>query len=134
MVRSRTIPATWVPAYWTSPADNASARHPEVVDTTGAGNCFLGGFAMGLLETGDPIVAASYGAVSSSFVVQQLGLPRLERCRGDEAGVKGDEEVAVGEEQWNGARVRDRLEVHLRNATRGVWEDLGLGVWRQDRG
>jgi sugar/nucleoside kinase (ribokinase family) len=84
---------TWVPAYRTNtapedksiddsvpePAQSSTTptRHPSVVDTTGAGNAFLGGFAIGLWRTGDPIRAACYGAVSSSFVVQQIGLPKL---------------------------------------------------------
>ena len=33
---------------------------------------------MSLLETGDPVKTAHYGAVAASFVVQQLGLPKLE--------------------------------------------------------
>ncbi|KPI45541.1 uncharacterized protein AB675_763 [Cyphellophora attinorum] len=97
----REEPATWVPAYWTntergiastddddddndtnqieshSTMSTTPTRHPSVVDTTGAGNAFLGGFAIGLWRTGDPMRAACYGAVSSSFVVQQIGLPKL---------------------------------------------------------
>jgi ribokinase len=45
----------------------------QVVDTTGAGDSFGGGFMVGLAETGDPIKAACYGAVSSSFVIEGFG-------------------------------------------------------------
>jgi sugar/nucleoside kinase (ribokinase family) len=44
-----------------------------VVDVTGAGDAFCGGFMVGMAETGDPLRAAHYGAVSSSFVLQGFG-------------------------------------------------------------
>ncbi|KAI9318509.1 Ribokinase-like protein [Dichotomocladium elegans] len=64
----------WVPAYW--------ARDPaRVVDVTGAGNAFCGGLCVGLEETGyDPYLGSYYGAVSASFAVEQVGLPR---CNAD---------------------------------------------------
>lgn len=49
-----------VPAY---PAD--------VVDPTGAGDSYCGGFLAGLNETGDLVRAAAYGTVAASFVVEQ---------------------------------------------------------------
>ena len=42
-------------------------------DPTGAGDSFCGGFAVGLMETGDLVEAARYGAVSSSFIVEHFG-------------------------------------------------------------
>lgn len=42
-------------------------------DPTGAGDSFCGGFLVGLNETGDPVQAALYGTVSSSFVVEGFG-------------------------------------------------------------
>lgn len=65
----------------------------EVVDPVGAGNAYCGGFLVGWVEMGDLITAGLYGAVSASFLVQQVGLPpfhpglakeaelRLERLR-----------------------------------------------------
>lgn len=51
---------TWhVPAY---PA--------RIVDVTGAGDAFCGGFLVGLHETGNPVVAAALGTVSASFIVE----------------------------------------------------------------
>ncbi|ETN38591.1 uncharacterized protein HMPREF1541_06628 [Cyphellophora europaea CBS 101466] len=79
LILSHDVPATWVPAYWTisSPSSPlmskthapAATRHSQVIDTTGAGNCFLGGYAIGFVTTGDPIQAAHFGSVASSFVV-----------------------------------------------------------------
>ncbi|RME48467.1 MAG: carbohydrate kinase family protein [Caldilineae bacterium] len=45
----------------------------RVVDPTGAGDAFCGGFAVGLARTGDPFRAACYGTVSASFVIQDFG-------------------------------------------------------------
>ena len=53
---------THIPAY---PAD--------VVDTTGAGDTFCGGFMVGLLSTGDPVRAAQFGTVSASFAIEDYG-------------------------------------------------------------
>jgi hypothetical protein len=44
-----------------------------VIDPTGAGDSFCGGFAVGLTDTGDPIRAAQYGTVSASWVIQGYG-------------------------------------------------------------
>ena len=65
-----------------------------VVDVTGTGDASCGGFMVDWDETGDPALAACYGAVSSSFVLQGFGAlyatqfsradaqPRLEEMRG----------------------------------------------------
>jgi sugar/nucleoside kinase (ribokinase family) len=45
----------------------------QVVDVTGAGDAFGGGFLVGLSETADPVTAACYGAVSASFVIEGFG-------------------------------------------------------------
>lgn len=42
----------------------------DVVDTTGAGDAFCGGFLVGLLQTGNAVDAAMHGAVSASFIVE----------------------------------------------------------------
>lgn len=56
----------------------------EVVDVTGAGDSFCGGFMAGYQETGDPVLAACYGAVSASFVLQGFGaLYGTRFCRTD---------------------------------------------------
>ena len=65
----------------------------QITDVTGAGDSFCGGFMVGYQETGDPVLAACYGAASASFVLQGFGalyatrfgrsdaLPRLARAR-----------------------------------------------------
>ncbi|MEO1103868.1 MAG: PfkB family carbohydrate kinase, partial [Pseudomonadota bacterium] len=43
------------------------------LDPTGAGDSFCGGFLAGLVETGDPVEAARFGAVAASAVVRHFG-------------------------------------------------------------
>lgn len=45
----------------------------RVVDVTGAGDAYCGGFLVGLAQTGDPLEAALRGCVSASLVVEGLG-------------------------------------------------------------
>jgi ribokinase len=45
-----------------------------VVDPTGAGDAFCGGFLVGWAETGDAVQAALYGTVSASFVIEGFGV------------------------------------------------------------
>ncbi|KAI9257274.1 Ribokinase-like protein [Phascolomyces articulosus] len=62
----------WVPAYW------EEHQSDKVKDVTGAGNAFCGGLCIGwVASNGDPVMAARYGAVSASYVVEQVGLPTL---------------------------------------------------------
>ncbi|KAF3209598.1 hypothetical protein TWF106_010952 [Orbilia oligospora] len=82
----------WLPTYY-------EVGNEKVVDTTGAGNSFLGGFAIGLVETGDVIEAAKYGTVAASFVIEQMGVANITRD-------------ADGTESWNGEDVRSRLAVY----------------------
>lgn len=41
----------------------------RVVDPTGAGDAFCGAFLVGLVATGDPVIAAMYGTVAGSLAV-----------------------------------------------------------------
>jgi sugar/nucleoside kinase (ribokinase family) len=43
------------------------------VDPTGAGDAWCGGFLAGLVETGDPIHAAHFGAVAAARIVSHFG-------------------------------------------------------------
>jgi sugar/nucleoside kinase (ribokinase family) len=47
---------------------------PELVDQTGAGNTYCGGFLVGWVETGDLLTAACYGAVAASFALEGIGV------------------------------------------------------------
>ena len=61
---------------WDRAADAAvpvPTRTVEARDPTGAGDAFCGGFLAGLVETGDPVRAARFGAVSASRVVTRFG-------------------------------------------------------------
>lgn len=46
----------------------------EVVDPTGAGDAFCGGFLVGMARTRDARQAALYGAVSASFIIEDFGV------------------------------------------------------------
>jgi sugar/nucleoside kinase (ribokinase family) len=54
----------------------------NVIDPTGAGNAYCGGFLAGYVQTGDVLTAARFGAIAASFLVEQVGLPEInERLR-----------------------------------------------------
>jgi ribokinase len=46
---------------------------PRVIDVTGAGDAFCGGFMVGLARTADPILAAQMGLVSASLIIEGYG-------------------------------------------------------------
>ena len=55
-----------------------------VVDLTGAGDAFCGGFLVGWVETGDLLRAAAMGTVSASFAIEGVGpLPLFHVARGE---------------------------------------------------
>jgi sugar/nucleoside kinase (ribokinase family) len=57
----------------------------QIVDPTGAGNAFCGGFLVGWVQSGDIRLAGLYGAVAASFLVEQVGLPLAPASKGPEA-------------------------------------------------
>jgi sugar/nucleoside kinase (ribokinase family) len=60
---------------------------PKVVDQTGAGNAYCGGFLVGWIKTGDWRTAACYAGVAASFTLEVIGVPEapadLEQVRAD---------------------------------------------------
>lgn len=87
----------WMPAYHGS----SSAK---VIDPTGGGNTFLGGFGVGLLEENDYGMtrweyAAVWGSVAASFAIEQIGMPKI--------SWEGEKEL------WNGEAVKERVEKFL---------------------
>lgn len=84
----------WLPPFYQK--TSRTKPEPEIVDPTGAGNAFLGAYAIGYLRTGDPVQAASYGAVGASFALEQISVPQSNL---NEAG-----------ERWNGTTVLSRLQ------------------------
>lgn len=90
---------SWLPAYY-PPRDDVEAAtcSSKVIDTTGAGNAFLGAFTIGLLMSPDDIVfAACAGNVAASYVVEQVGVPTLSFTED-------------GTELWNGEDVSTRFQ------------------------
>ena len=83
----------WMPPYYRS--EEHGYAQGKVVDTTGAGNAFLGGLAVGYLETHDWFDACCFGSVAANFVLEQIGVPKIERV--------------LGSEYWNGENARARL-------------------------
>ena len=87
----------WLPAYHGE--DSA-----QVVDPTGGGNAFLGGFGarlarLDIKEKWSALVSSAiYGCVAASFAIEQVGMPELHR------------DESANEEKWNGVKVGDRLE------------------------
>jgi sugar/nucleoside kinase (ribokinase family) len=67
-VRGQLVYDTATRRKWHVPAYPAA-----VVDVTGAGDAYCGGFLVGLIESGDPLEAALRGCVSASLVIEGLG-------------------------------------------------------------
>ncbi|OQE44318.1 hypothetical protein PENCOP_c002G04113 [Penicillium coprophilum] len=94
-VQSSNLISKWLPPFHI--AETGIEQATKVVDPTGAGNAFLGGYSIGYLQTGGDIIqAAFYGAVAASFALEQVGMPKKMN--------EGDEE------SWNGASVLGRLQ------------------------
>lgn len=91
LVMSRGTPPTWLPSFYASDSD-------MVVDPTGAGNAFLGAFAIGWQETQSYVEAAKHGQIAASFTIEQAGLPAR--------FAHGDAEL------WNRCSVRERLAAY----------------------
>ncbi len=66
---------------WRIPAVSPAA----IVDVTGAGNAYCGGFLTGLGDGLDPFESALRATVSASFALEQFGLPRWGAAPPDEA-------------------------------------------------
>jgi len=80
----------WFPAFHNT--------RQKVVDPTGGGNAFCGGFCVGWIQSGDLVTAAMYGNIAASFVIEQYGLPKLEYIEDGE--------------MWNGDTVERRIQVY----------------------
>ncbi|KAL5001880.1 Ribokinase-like protein [Aspergillus recurvatus] len=98
LVCGRHIPPTWLPPFY-------RYGHDKVVDPTGAGNAFLGAFAIGYLQTGDAVEAACCGSIGASFALEQVGMPELAR----------DDGASASGELWNRQSVVGRLREYRRD-------------------
>ncbi|CAB4412759.1 unnamed protein product [Rhizophagus irregularis] len=110
-----------IPAYWTISRDGI--KNPHVIDVTGAGNAFCGGFMAGLLRSNNDVFeAALYGSVSASFTVEQLGAPRLEFDQnGNEIWNSGESpyERLHKLKQRVKEKIKERLKVKLKERIQG---------------
>ena len=96
---------TWFPAYYRPREDldkeKQKAWTSKIVDPTGAGNAFLGGFCVGILDVmpqgrTEFEQGAIYGSVAASFVIEQVGMPSMSHTED-------------GKELWNGEAVDERM-------------------------
>lgn len=62
----------------------------KVVDTTGAGDAYCGGFMAGFGETGDIIEAGIRGTASASFAIEEFGSLHLMKVNQKEASKRAD--------------------------------------------
>ena len=69
--------------FFTVPSISVATKDP-----TGAGDSFAGGFAVGWLETRDPLVACMYGTVSASFMVEEFGFLHMFSIRRKDADAR----------------------------------------------
>jgi sugar/nucleoside kinase (ribokinase family) len=96
-------PNKWFPAY--------HQEGQQVVDPTGGGNAFLGGFAITLASHAESstnsdrignaslVDAVCAGNVAASFAIEQVGMPKLGKD-------------SKGNETWNGVVAQDRMEMY----------------------
>jgi sugar/nucleoside kinase (ribokinase family) len=72
-----------------SPLDAPWLRVPafpiDVVDPTGAGDAFCGGYVAGMVRRAAPAECAAMGTVSASFVIEQVGVHGLLAATPDQA-------------------------------------------------
>lgn len=68
----------------------------RIIDQTGAGNAYCGGFLVGWHRTGDLLDASCYGAVSASFALEYIGPIKI----GDHAATQRDKRYT-----WLRARI-----------------------------
>ena len=92
---SRTYPARRFPPFH-------SGASPKVVDATGAGNCFLGGFTATYGESRDLTEAMISGSVAASYAVEQIGPPKVA--------------IVDGAERWNDEEYVSRVHAYQRRS------------------
>jgi ribokinase len=71
----------------------------SVADVTGAGDAFCGGFMAGYMETGNPVIAAAYGSVSASFIVESWAALRPQHHTQELAKIRLDQVIRLLPEQ-----------------------------------
>ncbi|ODQ65852.1 Ribokinase-like protein [Nadsonia fulvescens var. elongata DSM 6958] len=85
----------WYPAY-----HSKITTSDKIVDPTGCGNAFMGGFAIGYMtgvNGADAHLGAIYGNIAAGLIIEQIGMPKLQ------LGGAGSHEL------WNGETIDERL-------------------------
>ncbi|EDO16406.1 hypothetical protein Kpol_1030p14 [Vanderwaltozyma polyspora DSM 70294] len=80
------------PAYHCNTSD-------RVIDPTGGGNSFLGGFAIGYVLTNDIHIASICGNVAAGCIIEELGIPKYD----------------INSDKWNGLTFYERLEIYIKS-------------------
>ncbi|KAM7186949.1 Ribokinase-like protein [Naviculisporaceae sp. PSN 640] len=111
LVLSRDHAVRWFPAYHGTVSTNSAMK---VMDTTGAGNAFLGAFTARFADTGDVAEAMVYGSVASSFVVEQVGVPLLTRILDAPSSTGVSKTSDIRRELWNGINFSERVHEYKR--------------------
>ena len=111
-----------VPAYHEpqpDPKNPAILRPPKsIIDVTGGGNAFLGGFCAAMssgfiIDDFSPYEAAAfYGNVAASYAIEQLGVPQLN--------------ISGGKELWNGDSPFLRLAELMQRFKKKTGQQFGL--------
>ncbi|CUM66268.1 uncharacterized protein PRCAT00003929001 [Priceomyces carsonii] len=82
----------------------------QVVDITGGGNSYCGGFVVGFyLSKGDWLVGGLCGNIASGCIIEKLGQPSLS--------------LSESKELWNGLATQTRFDTYI-NANRGLFENF----------
>lgn len=66
---------------WDGKVYEIPAYEAKLIDTTGAGDMYAGGFLYGIINSGDPHIAGHLGSYAASLIVSQLGA-RLDQDHG----------------------------------------------------
>ena len=109
-VRTKEQRGRIIPAFYSS---RIAEENPKVVDVTGGGNAFLGAYCLVLAESLNALghipdhyslhgKAVLIGNVAASFIVEQVGMPKLDVGRPYEYS-----------EQWNGESVAQRVSKYI---------------------
>lgn len=69
----------------------------RVIDPTGGGNSYLGGFITGLQRTNDINIASVYGNVAAGCAIEQIGMPDFD----------------VVAFKWNGKTLEERVRYYV---------------------
>lgn len=93
----------WIPAY-----HNKLNPQRSVIDPTGGGNTFIGGFTTGFVTSkGNWEIAGICGNIAAGIAIEQIGMPFFEK--------KNDDDNGIGncDEKWNGKSVKERIKEYI---------------------